>query len=203
MARPFPPRSLGSVLLACALGLPAQAWASDRSTRFPMRREGGGTRSGCASRVLAPLVPAQDPLTLDAEPRLAVIEGPTPRPAPLVLRLGTTRLELAARREPSLRLVSLPPAPVAALAGGTWNGLWESYPACEGAEEPVAPAALGWLRPPSSTEDSVIQALWQRCGGTVATAALLSRFGYGHLQGLLPPQLAVICESAPQQLPSP
>jgi len=180
------------------------AAASDRSSRFPRRREGGGTRSVCAARLLAPLVPAEGRLALGKPPRLGLIEGPAPQPAPLVLRFGASRLLLPPRAGASLRLVPLPPALPRALAAAGWDTPWESFPACEGDGEPVAPPALGWLGSATSPADPRTEAaladLWRLCGTSVATAEVLARFGYGHLQAQLPERLPVHCE-VPVQAP--
>ncbi|MFN7227971.1 MAG: hypothetical protein ACK5UG_02850 [Synechococcaceae cyanobacterium] len=209
MPRRLPQRALGLLLLIWTAGLAEPARAQDPSTRFPRRREGGGTRSGCAARLLVPLQPAGARASLGVPPRLGLIEGDTPQPVPLVLRFGARRLLLPARPGAALRLVALPATLPAHLAAAGWNGQWESYPACEGEEEPVAPPALGWLRPPSPTEHTAgdragataIQGLWQHCGRTVATAAVLARFGYAHLGAVLPERLPVVCE-APLQPPA-
>ena len=56
--------------------------SSDRSRRFPLRRESGGTRGACAARLLAQLVPPDGQLDPGREPILGLIEGDSPEPAP-------------------------------------------------------------------------------------------------------------------------
>lgn len=163
----------------------------DRSRRFPLRREGGGTRGACASRLVAHLVPLDGRLDPGSRPILGVIEGESPEPAPLVLRWpGGERIE-PARRGASLRLLLL-----SSPAGA---GLWESFPACEGSAEPVAPPARSLLGPTpgSAAADGAARgalgALWRRCGERVATAAVLASWNYPHLADRLPTTLPVVC----------
>jgi hypothetical protein len=174
--------------------------SSDRSRRFPLRREGGGTRGACASRLVAHLVPLDGRLDPGARPILGVIEGESPEPAPLVLRWsGGERIE-PARRGASLRLLLLS-APVG-------SGLWESFPACEGSAEPMAPPARSLLGPTPGTAASpgaaasperdaldALRRLWSRCGERIATAELLATWDYPHLADRLPPDLPVVCAS--------
>jgi hypothetical protein len=169
----------------------ADRGSSDRSRRFPLRREGGGTRGACASRLVAHLVPPESRLDPGPLPILGVIEGESPEPATLVLRWsGGERIE-PARPGASLRLLRLD-APVA-------PGLWESFPACEGSAEPMAPPARSLLGPaPAATATDgaardALGALWRRCGERVATAELLARWSYPHLADRLPATLTVVC----------
>lgn len=169
----------------------ADRGSPDRSRRFPLRREGGGTRGACASRLVAHLVPLEGRLDPGPLPILGVIEGESPEPAPLVLRWsGGERIE-PARRGASLRLLRLG-APVA-------PGLWESFPACEGSAEPVAPPARSLLGPTPGTAAAdgaareALGALWRRCGERVATAAVLVSWNYPHLADRLPTTLPVVC----------
>ncbi|MFN6131890.1 MAG: hypothetical protein ACK46L_03080 [Synechococcaceae cyanobacterium] len=165
--------------------------SSDRSRRFPLRREGGGTRGACASRLVAHLVPQDGRLDPGVRPIFGVIEGESPEPAPLVLRwAGGERIE-PARSGASLRLLLLS-APVS-------EGLWESFPACEGNAEPMAPPARSLLAPAagSAAADRAarreLDSLWRRCGERVATAELLASWSYLHLADRLPSTLPVIC----------
>lgn len=164
----------------------------DRSRRFPLRREGGGTRGACASRLVAHLVPLDGRLDPGSRPILGVIEGESPEPAPLVLRWpGGERIE-PARRGASLRLLLL-----SSPAGA---GLWESFPACEGSTEPPAPPARSLLGPGPRSSGAAngvarnsLRVLWSRCGERVATAELLAAWDYSHLADRLPPTLPVVC----------
>ena len=61
----------------------------DRSRRFPLRREGGGTRGACASRLVAHLVPLDGRLDPGSRPILGVIEGESPEMSPKVMRCGS------------------------------------------------------------------------------------------------------------------
>jgi hypothetical protein len=166
----------------------------ERSRRFPLRREGGGTRGACASRLVAHLVPLDGRFDPGARPILGVIEGESPEPAPLLLRWsGGERIE-PARPGASLRLLLLS-APVG-------SGLWESFPACEGSAEPLAPPARSLLGPtpgaaasPERDARDALRRLWSRCGERIATAELLAAWDYPHLADRLPPVLPVVCAS--------
>ena len=182
-------------LLNTVVPSPGQA---DRSSRFPLRREGGGTRATCASRLVAHLVPEAGVLDGGAEGLIGLIgliEGPTPQPVELVLRLPDGTWLAAPRGTASIRLYQLPQR-----AG---EGLWESFPACEGPQEPMAPPARSLLRPSprqpiSPPHQAHLQRLWRSCGHTLPTQTVLSDWAYGHLADQLPAELPVICERLPQ-----
>ena len=57
-----------------------------RST-FPGRRIGGGTRGECTARVLAHLVPASSVFAPGSSGLIALLEGPTANPRPLLVAL--------------------------------------------------------------------------------------------------------------------
>jgi hypothetical protein len=164
--------------------------SNDRSRRFPLRRESGGTRGACAARLLAHLVPEDGVLIPGPQPLLGVIEGEGPEPVPLVSRWPGGESIQPARHGASLRLLLLPAAP-----GG---GLWESFPACEGSAEPQAPPARSLLAigPGDAARRAAgadLRALWRQCGQSVNTAELLDRWGYSHLADRLPASLTVLC----------
>lgn len=189
LAPPLPPVSL-PVLTAQRSG-----GSNDRSRRFPLRRESGGTRGACAARLLAQLVPADSRLNPGREPILGLIEGDSPEPAPLVMRWPGGESIEPARRGASLRLLRFP--------GPLGAGLWESFPACEGSVQPLAPPArslllsAGAAGDPADTRDRdaqvVLRALWSQCGQSVRTADLLARWDFAHLVERLPARLPVIC----------
>lgn len=173
--------------------------SSDRSRRFPLRREGGGTRGACASRLVAHLVPETGQLDPGTAALIGLIEGETPEPVALVLRLPGRDWLLAPRRMASLRLFRLP-QPLE-------EGLWESFPACDGPTEPQAPPARSLLLGPGERSvDPLSQAallrLWRSCGATLPTEAVISGWSYGHLLDRLPQHLAVVCEALSQSAPS-
>ncbi|MEB3156158.1 MAG: hypothetical protein VKO26_01820 [Cyanobacteriota bacterium] len=202
---------LSSFALAVGLGPPSHLWrrppgwsadtapltaqqgggAADRTRRFPLRREGGGTRGACAARLVAHLVPPDGQLDPGPEPILGLIEGDSPEPVPLVMRWPGGEGSEPARRGASLRLLLLPRA--------VGNGLWESFPACEGSAEPQAPPARSLLGPAGGgsatdrTTREALRTLWRQCGQRIATAALLATWDYPHLADRLPPTLPVIC----------
>ena len=177
-----------------AVSPPTFARPADRSRRFPLRRESGGTRSVCASRLLAHLVPADGQVDLDGLSMVALIEGSSPQPPGLVLRLPGQPPWLLPPRPAGVRLVLLPRSMTA--------GLWQSFPACNDTFEPEAPPALSLLGQFPDHRDSrqrqLLEGLRQRCGGHVARDDVLPVFGYDHLRELLPPLLPVTCEDPPQ-----
>ena len=130
LAPPPPPWSPPASAIAQRSG-----GSPDRTRRFPLRREGGGTRGACAARLLAHLVPPEGLLDPGPEPILGLIEGDSPEPVPLVVRWPGSEAIEPAHRGAALRLLRLP--------GTIGPGLWESFPACEGSVEPQAPPALG------------------------------------------------------------
>ncbi|MFN7900324.1 MAG: hypothetical protein ACK5N0_11795 [Synechococcaceae cyanobacterium] len=175
---------------APALTAQQSGGSPDRSRRFPLRRESGGTRGACAARLLAHLVPEDGVLDTGPQPLLGLIEGDGPEPVPLVLRWPGGESIQPARRGASLRLLLLPAAPGA--------GLWESFPACEGSAEPQAPPARSLLASGPGdaarrTAREALRTLWNQCGQSVNTAELLDRWGYSHLADRLPTTLTVLC----------
>ena len=166
--------------------------STDRSRRFPLRRESGGTRGACAARLLAHLVPEDGVLDPGPQPLLGLIEGDGPEPVPLVTRWPGGESIQPARRGASLRLLRF--------SASLGAGLWESFPACEGSAEPQAPPARSLLASGpgdaarrSARED--LRALWRQCGTSVNTADLLARWGYSHLADRLPATITVVCDT--------
>jgi hypothetical protein len=184
----------------------------DPSRRFPLRREGGGTRTSCAARLVAHLVPQDGHFDPGPGGILGVIEGEASRAprkplAPLVLRWRDGWQIEPARSDASLRLVRLAGPPVA--------GEWFSFPACEGTAEPSAPPASSQLRPsPTGPSPAAVAAraadagsrvalaeLWRHCGGQVASQPLLAFWDFPHLADQLPASLPVLCSQAPPTAP--
>lgn len=177
-----PPARLAPLLLA------------DRSTSFPLRREGGGTRAACASRLVAHLVPEAGVLDPGVPPLIGLVEGETAQPVPLVVRLGARSWPVALQPKASVRLFQLPP--------GALEGLWESFPACEGSQDPVAPPARSLLRKAEAgaaegTNQQALARLWRHCGSAVATEEVLRDWAYPHLASQLPAVLPVVCQLLP------
>ncbi len=194
----FPLRR-ASLLLLLSLAAGA-AVAADQSSSFPAFREGGGSRGvNCPGRRVAHLVPENGRFEPGSQRLIAVLEGDTPQPRPLGVRiaaLGDWSLEPEAA---GLRLISIPAIdrPL----------LWESFPRCgaegEGAE---APPARTWLETTATRERSSgraadqsvrlqLQRLSRACGTTVTTAPLLQAFGLEHLAAELPAELPVRCRT--------
>ena len=182
------------LLLALVAGT---AVAADQSSSFPAFREGGGSRGvNCPGRRVAHLVPENGRFEPGSQRLIAVLEGDTPQPRPLGVRiaaLGDWSLEPEAA---GLRLISIPAIDRALL--------WESFPRCgaesEGAE---APPARTWLEATENPADGPadrrvrqeLQRLSRACGTTVTTAPLLQAFGLDHLAAELPAQLPVRCRT--------
>jgi hypothetical protein len=186
----------------------AQAPSGDPSRRFPLRREGGGTRSACAARLVAHLVPPDGQIDPGEAGILGVIEGEAPTPmAPLVLRWGGGEWVAPGRSGASLRLLRL--------AGPAPRGEWFSFPACEGIADPVAPPPSSQLRPsPTGSSPAAaaardadagsraaLAALWRACGAQVASEPLLALWGFSDLADQLPARLPVVCAEAPLTAP--
>lgn len=197
----------------------------DPSRRFPLRREGGGTRGACAARLVAHLVPPDGHFDPGAGGILAVMEGEAPREsleskpnakgmatqppsaAPLVLRWPAGEWIGPARPVASLRLLRL--------AGVAPVGEWFSFPACEGSADPLAPPPSSELRPsPSGPTPAAVAAraadsrsraalaeLWRHCGGQVASQPLLAFWGFADLADQLPATLPVVCAVASPTAP--
>jgi hypothetical protein len=178
-------------LLNTVVPAPSQA---DRSSRFPLRREGGGTRAACASRLVAHLVPETGVLEGDSQGLIGLIEGSIPQPVDLVLRLPSGTWLAAPNPSASVRLFQQPQP--------LQEGIWESFPGCEGSEDPVAPPARSLLLPASRQlelpHQETLQRLWRSCGQAVPTRDVLRGWSYGHLADQLPAELPVICERLPQ-----
>lgn len=226
LAAPAPLPPGGGPDLSGAGAALAQKPAADPSRRFPLRREGGGTRGACAARLLAHLVPPDGHLDPGPDGILGVIEAeaprqiPQPRPSsspnaipwtgavqPLVLRWPAGAWIAPARPGASLRLLRLSgPAP---------GGEWFSFPACEGTAHPVAPPPSSQLRPsPGGPAPAAVAAraadarsrtalaeLWRQCGGSVASQPLLAFWGFEELAHQLPASLPVVCAEAPPTAP--
>jgi hypothetical protein len=190
-------RWAGGVTLLLVMALPCLAAPaappqrpSDRSSRFPLRRESGGTRSVCVSRLLAHLVPLDDQFDPGGGAVIGLIEGESPRPPALVVQLAGRPPLVLPPRPAGVRLVLLPTPPPL--------GLWESFPACNATAEPEAPPARSELLrrtvPLDLALQRTLQDLRSRCGGSVQRDGLLPVFGYEHLRDQLPAELPVSCE---------
>lgn len=185
-----------AVLLMVVLvqGLAADAAApqrpSDRSRRFPLRRESGGTRSICVSRLLAHLVPVDGQFDPGSGAVIGLIEGDSQVQPALVVQLAGLQPLLLPPRPAGVRLVMLPtPTPL---------GPWESFPACNATAEPEAPPARSELLRRNEASDQPLQRalgdLRRRCGGSVQRDELLPIFRYEHLREQLPSELPVSCD---------
>lgn len=193
-------RWAGSLTLLLLMAVPCLAGPaaapqrpSDRSSRFPLRRESGGTRSACVSRLLAHLVPLDGQFDPGGGAVIGLIEGESPQPPALVVQLAGRESLLLPPRPAGVRLVLLPtPPPV---------GLWESFPACNATAEPEAPPARSELFRRSDPSDQPLQRalmdLRRRCGWSVQRDDLLPIFGYEHLREQLPAELPVSCDGYP------
>lgn len=183
--------------LVLALASPATAVAGDNSRRFPMHREAGGSRDLCLARRVAHLVPLNGRFAPGPSRWIALLEGESPEPRPLQLRLESIGTWTLAARPAGVRVFRVPAIdhPV----------VWESFPLCSDPGEEGgllgAPPARSLLVPRTAPEESggrsELESLSRSCGGTVASADLLRAFAYEHLIDQLPARLSVHCETLP------
>lgn len=186
---------MGGLVLAIAWS--AAAVAADNSRRFPGHREAGGSRDLCQSRRLAHLVPLNGRFAPGPSRQIALLEGESPDPRPLRLRLDSIGTWTLVARPVGVRLLTVP-----AIARPV---LWESFPLCsETGEEgglSGAPPARTLLEPRPAADEgamrSELQRLSRSCGGSVPSAELLRVFAFEHLSDQLPARLSVHCETLP------
>ncbi len=202
-------RLLGVLMLGVVL--PAAASSQPRSS-FPGRRVGGGTRGECTARLLVHLVPQNSVFAPDGERLLGTLQGPTQAPKPLLMDLrslvsagtvaGAKNHVQRMRHDPSPVGVTLFRAP---LADGV---VWESSYQC--IEPPPGVDPLNWdggfdappaitllLAEPTPVDLSLqerLQALANRCDGSVAKARLIQDFNLAPLDlSSWPDRLPVRC----------
>jgi len=185
--------ALAAILPVLALIAP-KATAGDNSRKFPVYRESGGSRDLCLSRKVVHLVPLDSRFAPGKARRIALLEGQSTDPRPLMVHLESLGLWTLPPRPPGVRLLTIPSI--------DREVLWESFPRCQDADQPEglsgAPPARSLLEPLPGADDQEavleIQRLSRACGGTIATAGLLAVFSYEHLMGQLPARLPVSCE---------
>ena len=182
-----------------------------RST-FPGRRIGGGTRGECTARVLAHLVPASSVFAPGSSGLIALLEGPTANPRPLLVALREANAagssDAASARSQRRQLpassagVTLLVLP---LKGAT---VWESSYLCEeGVSDPsdplamvsaAAPPAVSLLLLEGTPADAGLQSrlreLQARCGQSVPRQQLAASFELADvITADWPAQLPVRC----------
>ena len=184
------------LVLAWALLLQAGAAPAQPQLRstFPGRRIGGGTRGECTARVLAHLVPPSSVFAPGSSGLIALLEGPTANPRPLLVALR--QANAAGSRDGArsrVLLLELPAAP----AGVTLlvrpiktASVWESSYRCEDdVADPADPLAMvSSAAPPAvsllllevTPSDAALQPrledLRARCGQTVPREQLARAF---------------------------
>ncbi len=195
---------LGVMLALMGASLPAEAQPNLRST-FPGRRVGGATRGECSARLIAHLVPGSSVFAPGSSRVLGIVEGPSSNPRPIQISF---RPEGTAAGTTS-QSISLPAAGAGIVLlnqpAGPLPMRWESSYQCDSAapasDDPLAfvsagsPPALSLLVEDATPDDlkvqQALQTLRKTCGGSIATAELVSRFALAD----------VIKEDWPAQLP--
>jgi hypothetical protein len=165
--------------------------------QFPGRRVGGGTRGECTSRLIAHLVPASNiqGVTAGQPVKLALLQGPSPQPYPLVLNLQGVRSYQLEPQPIGVRLLTLPPI--------KQDSRWESSYLCPGGQAPsgdplgfvttASPPALSLLQIGVAVSP-LLKQLAANCGASVATAELRGLLGADVLPSDWPEQLPVRCQ---------
>lgn len=200
------PVLVGVAAATMLLAIEAFAQVDLRST-FPGRRVGGATRGECSARLLAHLVPESSVYAPGTPVTLALLEGPTANPYPLLVSLrpqagGATVNRTLPASAAGVTLLQLPPLQAATV--------WESSFRCdEGqpvSEDPLSfvsassPPALSLLvadrTPADRTVEANLQALRRHCGQSVPKQQLARDFGLDELKTAdWPDQLPVRCPS--------
>jgi hypothetical protein len=210
MRRPFRPWLGGLAVLALVLQAAAALAQPNLRSNFPGRRIGGGTRGECAARVLAHLVPTDSVFAPGPALTVALLEGPTANPRPLLVQFrpqgpAGSPAGPAAKRE-------LPPAQAGvtflSVASFKEAVVWESTYRCADPApvssdplsfvESVSPPALSLLVSDVTPKDHTLQAGLQRlkgqCGSQVGRAELAKAFGLEDVIGPdWPERLPVRC----------
>ena len=199
-------------LLACwAIASPAWAEANLRSS-FPGRRVGGGTRGECTARLVANLVPKSNVFAPGARGLIAILQGPSANPYPLMVAFKSTTAAGVVRPGASpleSREIAAAPVGVVLLQAPALGGptQWESSYRCgQGSvdSDPLsfvsagAPPALSLLVPVAEPIDRHLHAellqLKTRWGGTIAKDQFAQAFGFEEvLASDWPAQLPIRC----------
>jgi len=213
--KPQPARCLPLLvgLLGC-LAIGSQAWAEGNlRSSFPGRRVGGGTRGECTARLVANLVPKSNVFAPGPDGLIAILQGPSATPQPLVLAFKSANA--AGVVEPGAsplakRVIAAAPVGLVVLTTPAIGGpvQWESSYLCEGGRadpDPLsfvssgAPPAVSLLVKKAEPVDRLVQAelvqLKARCGGVVAREQIAKTFALEELLGHdWPAQLPVRCQ---------
>ncbi len=185
---------LCAIVAALATLLPP-AVAADNTSSMPLHREGGASRDGCQARRVVHLVPTDSRFTPAQAGRIAILEGPAPRPTRLQVRLLSQGEWTLPAQSAGIRLITLGPI--------SKDLLWESSPFCDlAADANGAPPARSLLLQRSSSHgeqaasrrvEGLLQELASRCGASVDTDSVLRGFNLEHLRPQLPAQLPLWC----------
>ena len=200
------PVLVGVSAAAVLLSIEALAQVDLRST-FPGRRVGGATRGECSARLLAHLVPESSVYAPGTPVTLAVLEGPTATPYPLLVSLrpqagGAAFSRTLPASAAGVTLLQLTPLQAATV--------WESSYRCDEGQpvsaDPLSfvsassPPALSLLvadrTPADRTVEASLQSLRRHCGKSVPKQQLARDFGLDELKTAdWPDQLPVRCPS--------
>ena len=199
----------GRFVIAFMLAVLAGPGLAEGNTRatFPGRRVGGGTRSECTARVLAHLVPEGSVYGLGRSGLLAVLQGPTAEPKPLLLewRSNDAAAESSVKRlrfKASGASIALIQAPLELPV------VWESSYQCKASEHALhaedwdsgfdAPPAMSLLIEQSTKVDQDAQAelrkLRAQCNRSVSKNVVIEGFSLSEIDlTYWPSQLPVRC----------
>ena len=200
------PVLVGVAAATMLLAVDALAQVDLRST-FPGRRVGGATRGECSARLLAHLVPESSVYAPGTPVTLAVLEGPTAMPYPLLVSLrpqagGAAFSRTLPASAAGVTLLQLKPLQAATV--------WESSYRCDEGQPVSAdllsfvsassPPALSLLvadrTPADRTVEASLQSLRRHCGKSVPKQQLARDFGLDELKTAdWPDQLPVRCPS--------
>ena len=193
-------------LMLALLAGPVLAEGNMRAT-FPGRRVGGGTRSDCTARVLAHLVPEGSVYGLGRSGLLAVLQGPTAEPKPLLLEWRSNN---AAAGSDVKRLRFKASGASIALIQGPLElpVIWESSYQCKASEHELrsedwdsgfdAPPAMSLLVEQSTKVDQDAQAelrkLHAQCDRKVTKDVIIEAFALSEIDlTYWPDRLPVYC----------
>ncbi|QEY32774.1 hypothetical protein EVJ50_11585 [Synechococcus sp. RSCCF101] len=200
-----------ALLLALLLLLPALPVRADLRNSFPGKRVKPSTRGECFSRSLIHLVPIDSTYAPPSDGRLAMLQGPSGNPFPLVVTFRPYGGPDAVSEGAPGKTVTLDAAPASLTLIPAPSietpMVWESTYQCTdddagggmfGFVQAVSPPAETLLlnRPSMADQANAADLAWvaSSCGGTVAAAEVARRFAIEDLVTAdWPDQLPVRC----------
>ena len=179
---------------------------------FPGRRVGGGTRGECTARVLAHLVPEGSVYGLGQSGLLAVLQGPTAEPKPLLLEWRSSdavRASAVARSDVKRLRFEASGAGIALIAAPLeLPVIWESSYHCNASDQDMyaddwdsgfdAPPAMSLLVRKSTKVDQYVQIqlrkLHAQCDRKVTKGVVVEAFAFSEIDlTYWPDRLPVTC----------